>query len=91
MLPKLIILKHHPQTYLLADLLELDEEPALCLQECCTINDDGGVQPYPKHTHQRDIFLSTDDVMTILDPSPAVAKQYLTVLESFKKSAVPNE
>lgn len=90
MLPKLIILKHHPQTYLLADVVEMDEEPSLLLQDCCTVTENG-IEAYPKHTLQRDIFLTTEDVMTIIDPSPAVAKQYLTVLESIKKPSVSNE
>lgn len=90
MLPKLIILKHHPQTYLLADVVELDEEPALLLQDCCTVTENG-IEAYPKYTLQRDVFLTTSDVMTIIDPSPSVAKEYLTVLESLKKPSVSNE
>ena len=73
---KLIILKHHPTTYLLGKITELDEEPSLLIENCYTITPEVTLQEYPLYTSQRDLFLTYDDVMTILDPSLTVTKLY---------------
>ncbi len=73
---KLIILKHHPTTYLLGKITELDEEPSLLIENCYTITQEVTLQEYPLYTSQRDLFLTSDDVMTILDPSLTVTKLY---------------
>ena len=73
---KLIILKHHPTTYLLRKITELDEEPSLLIENCYTITPEVTLQEYPLYTSQRDLFLTSDDVMTILDPSLTVTKLY---------------
>ena len=73
---KLIILKHHPTTYLLGKITELDEEPSLLIENCYYVTPEGVLQEYPLHSSQRDIFLTSDDVMTILDPSLVVTKLY---------------
>jgi hypothetical protein len=73
---KLIILKHHPTTYLLGKLTEMDEEPSLLLEDCYSVTPEGDLQYYPQHTDQRFVFLTTDDVMTILDPSDTIVKAY---------------
>jgi len=73
---KLIILKHHPTTYLLGKITELDEEPSLLIENCYTITPEVTLQEYPLYTSQRDLFLTSDDVMTILDPSLVVTKLY---------------
>ena len=73
---KLIILKHHPTTYLLGKITELDEEPSLLIENCYTITPEVTLQEYPLYTSQRDLFLTSDDVMTILDPSLTVTKLY---------------
>jgi len=73
---KLIILKHHPTTYLLGKITELDEEPSLLIENCYSVTPEVTLQEYPLHTSQRDLFLTSDDVMTILDPSLVVTKLY---------------
>jgi hypothetical protein len=73
---KLIILKHHPTTYLLGKITELDEEPSLLIENCYTITPEVTLQEYPLYTSQRDLFLTSDDIMTILDPSLTVTKLY---------------
>ncbi len=73
---KLIILKHHPTTYLLGKITEMEEEPSLLIENCYTITPEGTLQEYPLHAGQRDLFLTSDDVMTILDPSPVIAEKY---------------
>jgi len=78
---KLIILKHHPQTYLLGKIQELDEEPSLLIEDCFSITPEGELQAYPLHTDQRYVFLTSDDVMSIMDPSPTIIKQYKAVNE----------
>ena len=73
---KLIILKHHPTTYLLGKITELDEEPSLLIENCYSVTPEVTLQEYPLLTSQRDLFLTSDDVMTILDPSLVVTKLY---------------
>ena len=73
---KLIILKHYPTTYLLGKITELDEEPNLLIEECYYVTPEGDLEEYPLHSSQRDIFLTSEDVMTILDPSLTVTKLY---------------
>ena len=72
----MIILKHHPTTYLLGKITEMDEEPSLLIENCYSVTPEVTLQEYPLHTSQRDLFLTYDDVMTILDPSLTVTKLY---------------
>lgn len=120
---KLLILQQDPNEYLIGDLTELDEEPALFIQNCYKIVecaeygevyeecekrahslegihlktdykkiDEGDknwfgyeyivLKPYPKYADQRDLFLTTESIFTILDPSEDVLKLYNRVLGS---------
>ena len=79
---KLIILKHHPTTYLLGKITELDEEPSLLIENCYTITPEVTLQEYPLYTSQRDLFLTSDDIMTILDPSLTITKLYEEAVKS---------
>ena len=79
---KLIILKHHPTTYLLAKITELDEEPSLLLENCYYVTPEAVLEEYPLHSSQRDIFLTSDDVMTIMDPSLTITKLYEEAVKS---------
>ena len=40
------------------------------------VNDDGSLEPYPKHTDQRDLFLTSDLLFTMMDPSATIADAY---------------
>ncbi len=54
----------------------MDEEPSLLIENCYSVTPEVTLQEYPLHTSQRDLFLTYDDVMTILDPSLTVTKLY---------------
>lgn len=40
------------------------------------ITKEGALEKYPLHTDQRDLFLTSDNVFTIIDPSPEIAEKY---------------
>ena len=73
---KILILKTEPSLYLIGKMTELDEEPSLLIENCHSIAPDGTLSPYPLHTDQRDLFLTSDLTLTILDPSASVADAY---------------
>ena len=73
---KLIILKHHPQTYLIGKITEMEEEPNLLIENCFYVTPECQLEEYPLHSSQRDIFLTSGDVLTIMDPSLVVTKLY---------------
>jgi len=73
---KVLILKNNPDTYIIGKLTEMDEEPSLLVEDSHVIHVDGTVQVYPLHTDQRFIFLTSTDIMSILDPAPAVLAAY---------------
>ena len=54
----------------------MDEEPSFLIENCYTVTPEVTLQEYPLHTSQRDLFLTSDDVMTILDPSTVIAEKY---------------
>lgn len=62
--------------YLLGQLTELDEEPSLLIENCYLIVSDTELDPFPCYTAQRDLFLPSDSVFTILDPSPVIIDLY---------------
>lgn len=55
---------------------ELDEEPSLLIEGCYEVLSDEEIVPFPAFTSQRDMFLTSDVVMSILDPSPNLVKLY---------------
>jgi hypothetical protein len=71
---KLVLLKERPE-YLIGMVTELDEEPSLLIETCYEIVD-GELMPFPKYSAQRDIFLTSETILTILDPSPEVLEKY---------------
>lgn len=71
---KLILLKDRPE-YLIGMVTELDEEPSLLIETCYEIVD-GDLIPFPKYSAQRDIFLTSETILSILDPSPEVLEKY---------------
>ncbi|AGF91445.1 hypothetical protein CPQG_00149 [Cyanophage P-RSM3] len=62
--------------YLLAKITELDEEPVYLLERCYEVSEEGELIPFPKHSSQRDIFLTSDVVLTILEPSQTLLDKY---------------
>ena len=57
-------------------MTELDEEPSILIENCMMITKAGALEKYPLHTDQRDLFLTSDNVFTIIDPSPEIAEKY---------------
>ncbi len=55
---------------------ELDEEPSLLIEGCYEVISEEEINPFPAFTEQRDMFLTSDVVMSILDPSPNLVKLY---------------
>ena len=72
---RLILLRQRSE-YLLAKITELDEEPIYLLEGCYEVSEEGELIPFPKHSSQRDIFLTSDVVLTILEPSQTLLDKY---------------
>ena len=54
---------------------ELDEEPSILIEGCVKI-EDGKLEPFPKYSKQRDLVLTSDSVLTIVDPSTEILGEY---------------
>ena len=74
---KIVVLKDH--SHLMGEITELDEEPNYLITNCYKI-DDGQFSKYPLYTAQRDIFLTSDVVLTIVDPSEQIVTNYKKAL-----------
>ena len=72
---KLILLRQRNE-YLLAKITELDEEPVYLLERCYQVTDDEKIIPFPQHSSQRDLFLTSDVVLTIIEPSQKLLDLY---------------
>ena len=66
---KILLMKHGTlNEYLIGKVTELDEEPSILVEGCYKIVD-GKLEIYPRYSSQRDLFLTSDAVFTIVDPS----------------------
>ena len=72
---KLILLQQRNE-YLIGTVTELDEEPSLLIENCYEVLGDEEIVPFPKYSSQRDIFLTSDNVLSILDPSTKLLEIY---------------
>jgi|TARA_X000000368_G_scaffold410196_1_gene393300 hypothetical protein len=63
----------------MGEVTELDEEPSYLIQNVFKINE-GSFDKYPLYTDQRDIFLTSDVVLTIVDPSEDTVTNYKKAL-----------
>ena len=61
--------------YLIGKVTELDEEPSILIEGCMKI-EDGKLEPFPKYSKQRDLFLTSESVLTIVDASEEITKEY---------------
>ena len=61
---------------------ELDEEPCILVEGCVKIVD-GKLEEFPKYSKQRDLFLTSDSVLTIVDPSTEILGEYQKENEQF--------
>ncbi len=57
-------------------MTELDEEPSILIEGCYQIISDEEIVPFPAFTSQRDVFLTSDCIMSILDPSSNLVDLY---------------
>lgn len=57
-------------------MTELDEEPSILVENCFEVRGTGELVAFPSFTEQRDMFLTSDVIMSILDPSPELVKLY---------------
>ena len=57
-------------------MTELDEEPSILIEACYEIISDEEIIPFPAFTSQRDVFLTSDCIMSILDPNPNLVELY---------------
>ena len=73
---KIILLRNGSLTdYLIGKITEMDEEPVYLVEECYRILD-GKLEAYPKYAAQRDLFLTSESVLTIVDASEEITKEY---------------
>ena len=72
---KLILLQQRDE-YLIGTITELDEEPSLLIEKCYEVTGEEVLTPFPKYSSQRDIFLTSENVLSILDPSDKLLKAY---------------
>ena len=72
---KVILLKQRSE-YLIGAVTELDEEPSILIENCFEVLSEEDLKPFPAFTEQRDMFLTSDVVMSILDPSPNLVQLY---------------
>jgi len=61
-------------------MTELDEEPSILIENCYRVDDQGELSKFPLHTDQRDLFLTSDLIFTILDPSADLADKYKSMV-----------
>tara|TARA_B100002019_G_scaffold106_1_gene88 strand:+ start:1230 stop:1451 length:222 start_codon:yes stop_codon:yes gene_type:complete len=62
--------------YLIGKITELDEEPSILIEKCFKISPEGKLEPFPAFASQRDLFLTSESVLTIVDPSEQIAEEY---------------
>ena len=72
---KLILLQQRSE-YLIGKITELDEEPSLLIENCYEVTDEETIIPFPRFSAQRDVFLTSENVLSILDPAPKLLETY---------------
>ena len=72
---KLILLQQRSE-YLIGKITELDEEPSLLIENCYEVTDEDTIIPFPRFSAQRDVFLTSMNVLSILDPAPKLLETY---------------
>ena len=63
--------------YLMGEVTELDEEPSYLITNCYQVTGET-FEKYPLYSDQRDLFLTSDVVFTIIDPSSTLLATYVT-------------
>ena len=76
---KILLLKNgNLSDYLIGKVTQLDEEPSVLVEGCYRVVD-GVQEEYPKYSSQRDLFLTSESLFTIVDPSDTIADEYKKV------------
>ncbi len=71
-----ILLMTNRSEYLIGQVTELDEEPSVLIEKCFSITPEGKLVPFPAFASQRDLFLTSESILTIVDPTEQIAKEY---------------
>ena len=71
-----ILLMTNRSEYLIGQVTELDEEPSVLIEKCFSITPEGKLVPFPAFASQRDLFLTPESILTIVDPTEQIAKEY---------------
>ena len=65
--------------YLMGEVTELDEDPSYLITNCYQVTGET-FEKYPLYSDQRDLFLTSDVILTIVDPSEDTIKNYKKAL-----------
>jgi hypothetical protein len=84
---KIVVLQSNPQFYLIGSVVELDEEPSLLIEKCYSVtyahdSTHPIMEKYPKMCDQRDLFLTSESILTIVDPNKQLLDLYLEASKS---------
>ena len=71
-----ILLMTNRSEHLIGQVSELDEEPSILVEKCFSISPEGVLSPFPPFASQRDLFLTSESVLTIVDASEEITKEY---------------
>lgn len=72
---KMLLLTQRSEV-LIGTVTELDEEPSILVENCKQVLDDGTLEPFPAHAAQRDLFLTSEVILTIVEPSEKILEAY---------------
>jgi hypothetical protein len=72
---KMLLLTQRSEV-LIGNITELDEEPSILIENCMQVLEDGTLKSFPAHAAQRDLFLTSEVILTIVDPSPQLLESY---------------
>jgi hypothetical protein len=72
---RLILLKERNE-FLLGKITEMDEEPSILIENCYEIRGEDELVPFPPYSSQRDLFLTSEAIFTILEPSAKFVEIY---------------
>ena len=76
---KILLLKNgNLSDYRIGKVTQLYEEPSVLVEGCYRVVD-GVLEEYPKYSSQRDLFLTSESLFTIVDPSDTIADEYKKV------------
>ena len=79
MAPITLVILRDNLSYLMGEVTELDEEPSYLITGGMKIDGDK-VYAFPEYTDQRDVFLTSDVILTIVDPSKDAITNYKKAL-----------